>query len=221
MSNLLSAITAQTMSSLEIAKLTGKRHGDVLETIRSVLSEAEIDSTVFSAEYKDKSGKVNPLFNLPRRECDLVIAGYSVKYRLAIIDRWHELELKEFQKQDDKLSRENLRLEFPAMTNAIVESREGKEIKSHHFSNEADLCNRIALGCTSAKFRVLHEIDKNEPIRDYLSTEQKNCLLALQRANTVYLSDDLSFDERKEKLLSLYMRKFKERLINEVKLIES
>lgn len=81
-----------TMSSTEIAELTGKRHSDVLESIRKVLNEVDIDSAEYSAQYKDSTGRALPCFNLPRRECDLVIAGYSAKYRLAIIDRWQELE---------------------------------------------------------------------------------------------------------------------------------
>ena len=83
----LSKANVQTMSSLEIAKMTGKRHSDVLKTIRNVLIEADINSATFITEYKDKSGKANIMFYLPRRECDLIIAGCSVKYRLAIIDR--------------------------------------------------------------------------------------------------------------------------------------
>jgi len=83
-----------SMSSTEIAFLTGKRHSDVLESIRKVLNEVNIDSAEFSAQYKDTSGRSLPCFNLPRRECDLVIAGFSAKYRLAIIDRWQELEQK-------------------------------------------------------------------------------------------------------------------------------
>lgn len=86
---------AATMSSREIAELTGKQHKDVLENIRKVLDEAGISWAEFSAQYKDTTGRMLPCFNLPKRECDLVIAGYSVKYRLAIIDRWQELENKQ------------------------------------------------------------------------------------------------------------------------------
>jgi len=80
------------MSSLEIAELTGKPHNDVLKDIRRILAEAEIGEGKFSHTYLSSQNKQLPCFNLPRRECDLVIAGYSVKYRLAIIDRWQELE---------------------------------------------------------------------------------------------------------------------------------
>lgn len=93
--NLLAKNQPATMSSLEIAKLTGKNHNDVLKDIRRILAEAEIDAGKFSRTYLDKSNRQSPCFELPRRECDLVIAGYSVKYRLAIIDRWQELEAQQ------------------------------------------------------------------------------------------------------------------------------
>jgi anti-repressor protein len=81
-----------TMSSLEIAKLTGKNHADVLRDIRETLGQAEISLSKFAAVYLNSRNQEQPCFLLPRRECDLVISGYSVKYRLAIIDRWQELE---------------------------------------------------------------------------------------------------------------------------------
>jgi len=81
-----------TMSSLEIAKLTKKEHKNVLADIRKVLEEVGINPAVFSAVYKDQQHIDRPCFILPRRECDLIIAGYSANYRLTIIDRWRELE---------------------------------------------------------------------------------------------------------------------------------
>ncbi|MGZ5052325.1 MAG: Rha family transcriptional regulator [Methylobacter sp.] len=92
--NSLSLNQTATMSSTEIAELTGKNHKEVLRDIRKILDEVGIDSAQFCAQYKDSTGRLLPVFNLPRRECDLVIAGYSAKYRLAIIDRWQELEQK-------------------------------------------------------------------------------------------------------------------------------
>jgi Rha family phage regulatory protein len=107
--NNLALATKNTMSSLEIAKLTGKDHADVLKDIRRILAEVEIDQGKFSGTYLDKSNRQSPCFNLPRRECDLIIAGYSAKYRLAIIDRWQELE-QESQFNIPKTLPEALRL---------------------------------------------------------------------------------------------------------------
>ena len=90
--NDLSTTTVRTMSSLEIAELTEKDHFHVMRDIKTILEEAGIDASKFGCVYKGANGQDRPMFNLPRRECDLVISGYSVKYRLAIIDRWHQLE---------------------------------------------------------------------------------------------------------------------------------
>lgn len=81
-----------TMSSVEISELTGKRHADVKRDIENVLNQAEIDISRFAHVSKNSINQNVKIYRLPKRECDLVISGYSVKYRLAIIDRWHQLE---------------------------------------------------------------------------------------------------------------------------------
>jgi phage regulator Rha-like protein len=83
------------MSSLEIARITGKNHADLMRDIRNTLEQAEIGLSKFASSYWNAQNKEQPCNLLPRRECDLVVSGYSVKYRLAIIDRWHELEAKQ------------------------------------------------------------------------------------------------------------------------------
>lgn len=84
--------TSATMSSLQIAEITGKPHYNVTADIARILTEAEIDAQGFLCIYRDAQNREQKCYLLPRRECDLVVSGYSVKYRLAIIDRWHELE---------------------------------------------------------------------------------------------------------------------------------
>lgn len=95
MNELITAQQESTMSSIEIATLTKKNHSDVKRDIVNVLSQADIDASKFAGIYKDNMNRDQQYFNLPRRECDLVVSGYSVKYRLAIIDRWRELEFKQ------------------------------------------------------------------------------------------------------------------------------
>ena len=210
----LSKTNVQTMSSLEIAKMANKEHKNVLADIRKTLDEVGILAADFLATRLVR-GKEEVMFYLPRRECDLIIAGYSAKYRLAIIDRWHELEQKQTDKEIQSRVRSEMRLEFRPMTDAIVESRNGKEIKSHHFSNECDLLNRIALGATAAQYRRQFDIDDKTPLRDILSKEKSACILSLQRANTVYLLEGLSFDDRKQRLKALYEKRHAEKLMIE------
>lgn len=116
-----------------------------------------------------------------------------------------------------KMDRNSARLEYKPMTDAIKHEREaqGKQIAPHHFSNEADLINRLALGMTAAKFRVHHEIGKKEPIRDYLTPGQINCITELQRANTVFISMGWDFEQRKEVLKGMFDRNHRKPLIEE------
>ena len=84
-----------TMSSREIAELTGKQHKHVLTDIRNMLNSLNIESAVFTADYKDSKGRMYPCYNLPKRETLILVSGYSVTMRARIIDRWQELEEKQ------------------------------------------------------------------------------------------------------------------------------
>jgi len=82
------------ISSLEIAKITGKEHAHIMRDIRRILEEAEIDQSRFGSVFLDSYKREQPCFLLPKREFNLVISGYSVKHRLALIDRLEELEAR-------------------------------------------------------------------------------------------------------------------------------
>jgi phage regulator Rha-like protein len=55
--------TPVTMSSLEIAELTGKEHRDVLYDIRNMLIELDYLAAEFSSTRIDSRGKSQPIFN--------------------------------------------------------------------------------------------------------------------------------------------------------------
>lgn len=84
-----------TMSSLEIAKLTGKDHGNVMRDIRQFLDAIGGVASDFESTYTDAQGKERPHYNLPKRESLGLAARYDVNLQMAIIDRWAELEYKE------------------------------------------------------------------------------------------------------------------------------
>ena len=90
--SIFSANAPLTMSSLEISKLTGKEHKNVLRDIREMLEGLEIDTAQFSAVYKADNKQMYEKFDLPKRECFILVSGYNLKLRAAIIDRWQELE---------------------------------------------------------------------------------------------------------------------------------
>lgn len=84
-----------SMTSLEIAELTGKRHDNVMRDIRTMLVELHGEGGVLSFEEthtNPQNGQAYPCFNLPKRETLILISGYSIEMRSKIIDRWQELE---------------------------------------------------------------------------------------------------------------------------------
>lgn len=84
----------QTMSSREVASLTGKTHGHVMRDIKKMLTELEIDQSKNGGIFLDDYGREQPMFNLSRELTDCLLTGYSAKMRMAVIKRWHELEGK-------------------------------------------------------------------------------------------------------------------------------
>lgn len=86
------ATTPLTMSTLEIAARTGKRHTHVLRDADKMLTELGFTEPRFGLSYKDSTGRELRCLNLPKRECLILVSGYSVELRARIIDRWMELE---------------------------------------------------------------------------------------------------------------------------------
>lgn len=123
MKSLTNVVTS--MSSLEIAELTGKQHKDVLYDIRKMLDELGVLAADFSATRKVR-GREYEVFNLPKRETLTLVSGYSVTMRSTIIDRWQELESLHRERLE---ARTRARLEAPLMTKSLqdLRAREGKD----------------------------------------------------------------------------------------------
>lgn len=92
MNDLMISNQEPTMSSREIADLTGKQHKDVMADIRNMCKQLDIQSADFSADYTDSRGRSQPCFNLDRYHTEVLVTGYDVKRRAAVIKRWYDLE---------------------------------------------------------------------------------------------------------------------------------
>lgn len=97
MSNLINTIQ-QTMSSFEIANLTGKQHKHVMRDIREL-------NVGYEKLYLPKIGlkhrisdlglgrqRKDPYFELTRMQTFDLLTGYSVELRIKVNRRWEELE---------------------------------------------------------------------------------------------------------------------------------
>lgn len=93
--NSISAIaySTPTMSSREIAELTGKRHDHVVRDIEKMLNDIGEGLPKFGGTYiNEQNGQKYRCYNLPKNLTLNLVTGYRTDMRLKIIDRWLELE---------------------------------------------------------------------------------------------------------------------------------
>lgn len=82
-----------TMSSSEIAELTGKLHKNVIRDIRDMLDALQEDGSDLSHVREDKDGRgYTAEFHLDRELTETLLTGYSIPLRRKVIHRLHELE---------------------------------------------------------------------------------------------------------------------------------
>ena len=104
--------TKLTMSSVEIAERTGKRHRDVMRSIRTMESAwLKITGRKFAlSEYKDKTGRRLPMYILDHYECMYIATKFNDEARAKLVLRWAELE------EEARATAENSAAPLPAPT---------------------------------------------------------------------------------------------------------
>lgn len=96
MNEIITITQAQTMSSLQIAELTGKRHDAILRDIRNLLKQGVqahnfVESYIIR-ELPNGGSKQEPCYQLTKTGCLILASGYNAVLREKIINRWIELE---------------------------------------------------------------------------------------------------------------------------------
>ncbi|MBN5380652.1 Rha family transcriptional regulator [Serratia marcescens] len=81
-----------TMSSREIATLTGKQHQHVKRDIENMLSELAEDASRFGHIYLDSMNRKQNEYLLDREHVECLLTGYSAALRMKVIRRLRALE---------------------------------------------------------------------------------------------------------------------------------
>lgn len=87
-------VRKETMTSLEIAEVTGRNHKDVMRSIRE-MEEAwvKVNGRKFAlVEYKDAKGEMRPCYSLSKTECLYIATKFNDEARAKLVLRWEELE---------------------------------------------------------------------------------------------------------------------------------
>ena len=101
----ISIYQEQTMTSLEIAELTGKQHKHVMEAIRK-MEPAWMNvagSNFRLGSYKDANSQLRPCYLLTKSECLYIATKFNDEARARLVLRWQELESEKLRVKSEKL----------------------------------------------------------------------------------------------------------------------
>ena len=154
-----------------------------------------------------------------------ISAAFEVKVYSVFRDWSRGAVDRQMQARIAEQERNAARLECPGMTRALKDTRaaQGKETPAHKYSTEMDMINRIVLGMSAKQYREAHGIDATTPLRDAIIGMPAHiaAIRDLQRTNQALIECGMEYQERKEKLQALAMRKHNEALTVEIMRLEA
>lgn len=184
------------VNSLKVAEFFEKRHDAVLRDIKNLDCSEEFNLHNFvEIKYTDAKGRRQRAYAMTRDGFMFLAMGYRGKRAAAI----KEAYIKRFNEMESFIrTLIETRQEFPLLTANIKLIHE--KPMPYHFSNEADMLNRLALGMTAREFRTLHGLNSGESIRPYLTKAQISVLDTLQKIDIGLLLAMPDYSQRKRQL---------------------
>lgn len=236
-----------SMTSREIANLTGKNHSHVLRDIRDMLASIyddpemdheQIQGVTFDTDYRGYTS----LAHLDKNHTLTLLTGYDAKARKRVIDRWQELEEQARQTPQQVLAEywakfrrgaashyNRLMDEIDAVhdeTSDGVDWQTLKIRKSVSRASEANFLNQLILGMDSKDFRHWFRIF-DKPIRDSLPEKILDAFEKAEIVDAAMLRDRKPRKERERAIVSMLnvtfpeVLAYRDLLLSECRRIES
>ena len=164
-----------TMSSRDIAELTGKEHKNVCRVIRDLISDRILDAQLepFKFEYR---GQWFDYYELSKRDSFVVVARLSPEFTAHIVDRWQELE----QKLNPVF---NLPQDLPSALRALADTYE--QLQQAQFEREIAVKTKAHISdkkTATAMATASNAVQENQRLKDQIGQSKKNAtLLAVER----------------------------------------
>lgn len=201
-------------TSRKVAEYFEKEHYNVIRDIEKLFSndlKNELVKMFFISQYKDKKGETRKEYLLTQDGFSLLVMGFTgakaMKFKLAYIKAFNEMkkELEDFRFQR-KLSKEG----YKGLTGSLKDEL-GDNAKVYHFSNEADMINRIVLGLSAKQYCDIHNIDRKK-MRDHLSSKDLEAIAELEKYDEFLIRRGFSYKEREEELSEYHLRRLRKTL---------
>jgi len=115
------------------------------------------------------------------------------------LDKWTRNRIQQERTWQQK--RLEAKTGFLPMTNAVRHAYD--PVEHYHYSNGADMINRIVLGMTAKDYRATYAV---ESVRDAMDAAQLDEINRLQVINTGLIEIGMGYDERKENLTACHQK---------------
>ncbi|MBR4242744.1 MAG: Rha family transcriptional regulator [Bacteroidaceae bacterium] len=204
MTQLININKEQTMTSLEIAELTGKQHFHVMEAIRKMepawtkVCKSNFRLTSRTIVQPNGGTREVPCYNLTKTECLYIATKFNDEARAKLVLRWQELELQEQQRQ------QQLCLPEPKKILALADEIIGEELRMLNEPAEDTLT-----ATQVAKTFNMTTYDFNAVLRDmgiqYRRDGRWNISDDLANRNLTRLRTHVSYSLKGEKKVKVYM----------------
>ena len=164
-----------TMSSREIAELTGKEHKNVCRVIRDLISDHILDAQLEPLKFEYR-GQLFDYYELSKRDSFVVVARLSPEFTAHIVDRWQELE----QKLNPVF---NLPQDLPSALRALADTYE--QLQQAQFEREIAVKTKAHISdkkTATAMATASKAVQENQRLKDQIGQSKKNAtLLAVER----------------------------------------
>jgi len=200
MTQIININKVQTMTSLEIAELTGKQHNDVLKAIRKMEPAwTQVTQGKFSlSTYQDATGRTLPCYSLTKTECLYIATKFNDEARAKLVLRWEVLERQEQER------RQQLCLPSPKEILAMADDIIGAGLRMLNADAEDTLT-----ATQVAKTFNMTVWDFNAVVRDmgiqYRRHGRWNISDDLKDRDLVRLRTHISYSLKGEKKVKVYM----------------
>lgn len=164
-----------TMSSREIAELTGKEHKNVCRVIRDLLKDHILDAQIEPLKFEYR-GQWFDYYELNKRDSFVVVARLSPEFTAHIVDRWQELE----QQLNPVF---NLPQDLPTALRALADTHE--QLQQAQFEREIAVKTKAHISdkkTATAMATASNAVRENQRLKEKIGQSKRNAtVLAVER----------------------------------------
>ena len=190
------ACNYDTMTSLEVAELTGMLHKNLLRDIRKMevgWEEAQTTPNLAAlsqepdnqhelkfelVEYQDAKGEMRPMYVLNRLQWLYVATKFNDVARAKLVLRWEQLEKEQRQAYIDREVGKIVRRSF---TDVLKDSGENERMHGFAYSTYTNKIYKALFGMNAKQIREYLQLDKKANIREHISTIAIKRISALEK----------------------------------------